>query len=356
MNEMLERRKLTLLIGILVLLTWAERIQQEEERIHLSIPLWRKFTLPLFDPITRQPIKTFDPITRQPIKPFDPITRRPIKPIYTITRLAIKTFDPITRQPIKPLDPITREPIEALDPITREPIEELDPITRQHIEPLDAPIQPLDNFEKTLFSKSIDNVGVRSTDAIGPHLLTSPQDLKIASPGVSKDAAERLNISITDQQLSRQLPILQPFCDFSILPDCTQAANSRYRTMDGSCNNLNNKLLGRSFTPFERMMPALGDPCFPIEIPIGDPYYSQFNRTCMNFVWALPTPKLDCSMGQRQQLNQNTHYIDGSQIYGSDVHTSNSLRTFSGGRHFRGRSCQPTTGSHLAPHNLYERA
>ncbi|KAK3605229.1 hypothetical protein CHS0354_038664 [Potamilus streckersoni] len=34
----------------------------------------------------------------------------------------------------------------------------------------------------------------------------------------------------------------------------------------------------------------------------------------------------------RQQLNQNTHYIDGSQIYGSDVQTSTSLRTLYGGK------------------------
>ncbi|KAK3605224.1 hypothetical protein CHS0354_038659 [Potamilus streckersoni] len=36
--------------------------------------------------------------------------------------------------------------------------------------------------------------------------------------------------------------------------------------------------------------------------------------------------------GQRKQWNQNTHYIDASQIYRSNKSTSDSLRSFTGGK------------------------
>ena len=35
--------------------------------------------------------------------------------------------------------------------------------------------------------------------------------------------------------------------------------------------------------------------------------------------------------GPRQQLNMNTHYLDGSAVYGSNKKTADSLRQFSGG-------------------------
>ncbi|KAK3609599.1 hypothetical protein CHS0354_038598 [Potamilus streckersoni] len=290
-------------------------------------------------------------------------------------------------------------------------------IVSESLQSIEGAIQAADGKDKKLFDLGIDRVDPRSTDAFGPHLLTSSQAVEIAPfgklyTGITKSAVETLNISVQniEQQLSRPIPILK--CPFSNVPDCSHAATSRYRSIDGSCNNLDNGLWGRSFTPFERMIPAhydngvdeprqtsisggplplarkisskfhqsslIGhlmpdlshmamefgqflshdiqrnalstghdganinccgnnrpsseDPCFAIQIPTDDPYYSKFNRTCMNFVRALPTPKLDCRLGQRQQLNQNTHYIDGSQIYGSDTNTSNSLREFSGGK------------------------
>ncbi|KAL3886203.1 hypothetical protein ACJMK2_026212 [Sinanodonta woodiana] len=283
---------------------------------------------------------------------------------------------------------------------------------------IESRIKAAAKIEKSFFDSGIDHADVRNTDFFGPHMLTSAKAVDIASvgelfSGVTKYAVEKLNIprQSIDQQLSKRIGILDERCPFSNVPDCTRSAASRYRTIDGSCNNLNNTLWGRSFTPFERILPAvydngvdearqtsvLGGPlplarkissqfhqtslkdhfepdlshmnmefgqflshdiqrnalstgtfgaaldccgssepesrskCLAIEIPADDPYYSQFNRTCMNFVRALPTPKLDCTLGQRQQLNQNTHYIDGSQIYGSDEQTSTSLRTLSGG-------------------------
>lgn len=52
----------------------------------------------------------------------------------------------------------------------------------------------------------------------------------------------------------------------------------------------------------------------------------------MNMVRALPTPNLECTFGQREQLNQVSHFLDGSHIYGSDKRTMDSLRLRTGGK------------------------
>ena len=40
-------------------------------------------------------------------------------------------------------------------------------------------------------------------------------------------------------------------------------------------------------------------------------------RTCMNFVRSQANVDLDCQPGPLQQINQVTHWLDGSGIYGS---------------------------------------
>ncbi|XP_047500546.1 chorion peroxidase-like [Penaeus chinensis] len=79
---------------------------------------------------------------------------------------------------------------------------------------------------------------------------------------------------------------------------------------------------------------ALGDTpahpeCAPIPIPADDPFYSQFNQTCMEFIRSASAPR--CHFGPREQINERTAYIDGSQIYGTDDEMMNSLRTLKDG-------------------------
>ena len=56
--------------------------------------------------------------------------------------------------------------------------------------------------------------------------------------------------------------------------------------------------------------------CFPIQIPINDAFYKG-KKTCMNFARSETAPDMDCQPGPLQQVNQISHWLDGSNIYGS---------------------------------------
>ncbi|CAL8130640.1 unnamed protein product [Orchesella dallaii] len=90
--------------------------------------------------------------------------------------------------------------------------------------------------------------------------------------------------------------------------------------------------------------------CFPIQIPAGDTFYSQFNQQCMEFVRSLPAPRKECSLGPREQMTQVTHFLDCSQIYGSTERRAVSLREGEGGRLL----VQNNNGRELMPANPNE--
>ncbi|XP_046649809.1 peroxidase-like [Daphnia pulicaria] len=71
--------------------------------------------------------------------------------------------------------------------------------------------------------------------------------------------------------------------------------------------------------------------CLPIEIKQGDIFYDFNGINCMSFTRSKVGLDSSCTFGIAEQLNTNSHYLDGSQIYGSDVTTSNDLRSGVGG-------------------------
>ncbi|XP_032795230.2 peroxidase [Daphnia magna] len=67
--------------------------------------------------------------------------------------------------------------------------------------------------------------------------------------------------------------------------------------------------------------------CNPIKIPQNDPFFSKFGRRCMSFVRSAPARRSDCRLGYAEQMNDNTHFLDASQVYGSDEKHAKQLRS-----------------------------
>ncbi|CAG9812565.1 unnamed protein product [Phaedon cochleariae] len=102
---------------------------------------------------------------------------------------------------------------------------------------------------------------------------------------------------------------------------------------------------GRTFLPDELTHPS----CLPIEIPEDDWFFGKFGLRCMEFLRSAPSTRIDCDLGWREQINQVTPFIDASTIYGSDVETSDSIRTFRNGKIVYGRPRPHAGGEPLRP-------
>lgn len=106
--------------------------------------------------------------------------------------------------------------------------------------------------------------------------------------------------------------------------DLTLAATTPMLTPQGtSIDCCNRKLL----TDPRFKHPA----CISVLLPDNDPFYARFNVGCMNLVRNAPSPPIGCRLRAREQLNQLTHFIDGSMIYGNDEQQALGLRQFQGG-------------------------
>ncbi|KAL1465565.1 hypothetical protein WDU94_005122 [Cyamophila willieti] len=72
--------------------------------------------------------------------------------------------------------------------------------------------------------------------------------------------------------------------------------------------------------------------CRPITIPANDTYYAPFKRTCMEYRASLQLSSCPLNNKVMQPILLNSHYIDGSVIYGSGDKKAKSLRTNQGGK------------------------
>ncbi|KAK8751902.1 hypothetical protein OTU49_010978, partial [Cherax quadricarinatus] len=85
--------------------------------------------------------------------------------------------------------------------------------------------------------------------------------------------------------------------------------------------------------------------CWPIDTA-GDPFFGPQGGGCMNFVRSMVAVGAgsDCTFGYAEQLNQLTHWLDASTVYGSEEEEQRALREFRNG-------LLKTSGNNLLPIN-----
>lgn len=75
--------------------------------------------------------------------------------------------------------------------------------------------------------------------------------------------------------------------------------------------------------------------CFPIQLSSDDPKFRGFIN-CIEYARTVAAPRsADCALGQREQTNQATSFLDGSTIYGSTEERMKKLRSFHNGKIFK---------------------
>ncbi|KAL5279193.1 DBLOX family protein [Megaselia abdita] len=88
--------------------------------------------------------------------------------------------------------------------------------------------------------------------------------------------------------------------------------------------------------------------CNPFTVPPGDYFYPEVNvtsgeRLCFPSMRSLPG---QTTLGPRDQINQNTHFLDSSQVYGENNCVASGLRGFSGRMN---STIHPIRGKELLP-------
>lgn len=88
--------------------------------------------------------------------------------------------------------------------------------------------------------------------------------------------------------------------------------------------------------------------CHPFPVPPGDHYYPEINitsgqRLCFPFMRSLPGQQ---TLGPREQVNQNTAFLDASQVYGENMCVARDLKGY-GGR--MNCTIHPAKGKDLLP-------
>ena len=71
------------------------------------------------------------------------------------------------------------------------------------------------------------------------------------------DETKNLDIAVRSLDFNANtIPAVNATCPWTPIPKCNSKFHENYRTNDGSCNNLDKPNLGRTETPFQRILPS----------------------------------------------------------------------------------------------------
>ena len=84
-------------------------------------------------------------------------------------------------------------------------------------------------------------------------------------------------------------------------------------------------------TQHERNATTKDPNCFEIHVPLDDPFYSTFNKSCFHLTRSVPHSSSTPSIN-REQENAITSYLDASLVYGSDTERSKRVRSMKKGK------------------------
>ncbi|XP_023314614.1 peroxidase-like isoform X1 [Trichogramma pretiosum] len=72
--------------------------------------------------------------------------------------------------------------------------------------------------------------------------------------------------------------------------------------------------------------------CQAIRVPDDDADYSRHRIRCLDYARSMTALRSDCSLGPAEQMNQASHFLDASNVYGSSQADSHKIRSFQGGQ------------------------
>lgn len=154
--------------------------------------------------------------------------------------------------------------------------------------------------------------------ALNPDYCDGISSPRCAENGIQLASAREISLTVhrpsyyTDPHFTVMLAVFGQFLDH----DITATASNQGQNGEPieCCNNI---------------LPRHPE-CFSVPLGAGDPYFDDYNLTCMNFVRSAPAPTN--RLGPREQYNQASGFIDGSVVYGSTEEKVKSLRSFKDGQ------------------------
>ncbi|KAF5273035.1 hypothetical protein FQR65_LT04777 [Abscondita terminalis] len=178
------------------------------------------------------------------------------------------------------------------------------------------------NFKNGLYGMSI----TEFRRLLPPEYADGVQEIRRSVDGMYNLPTPRLISTTLNQQRNVKANLTFAFMQWTqfIEHDLSSTANSKSvfdKKSIECCRRDGTALLPRYLHPL----------CAPISIPTNDTFYSQYSVTCMPYVRSIAAMNIDCKLSPLNQLNQATHFLDGSQIYGADSEKTNKLRTFQNG-------------------------